>query len=109
MGWRQRLATWLDPTPERLSRDLYDLVLKSARRCAHDLDHCASDIGVSSPYMTAAQWHDHARVWLRVFYPDGGPKDYMARICREYETALNKLTALCRKNGVDPNDGDLPF
>jgi hypothetical protein len=102
---RKRLATMLDPTPERIERELFELTVKAGRRCAHDFEHCSEDIGRVSPYMTSSEWNARAREWLRIFYPGGGPKDYRARL--HYE--IDRLTALLERNGIDPRDSDIPF
>lgn len=109
MNLRARLAALLDPTPERIAARQYDLLLKSARRCMHDLAHCADDAGAPRPFMTAGEWHQRVNEWHRVFYPDGGPKDYAARISNEYEAKIFALHRIMRANGLDPHDGDIPF
>ena len=105
MNWRQRLALWLDPVPERVNREQLELVVKAGRRCAHDLAHAASDV-VYSPYPKDERskfWAERARHWEEVFYPGDDGKNYRSRLHRE----IARLEQLCRDNGIDPDE--LPF
>lgn len=115
---RQRLAAWLDPTPVRIKRDLFDLTVKSARRCAHDLQHCAGDVWFASkrPEQATEQsemWHARSEEWLSIFYPIGGQKDYYATLCIRVDNAealVEKLRAHCLKHGIPQwLDHECPF
>lgn len=102
MKLRQRLALWLDPTPERIQHEQIELIVKAGRRCAHDLMHAASYIAAEEEQ---GLFHDQAHYWLTVFYPGGDGKDYRTRLHHEIE----RLHGLCLKNGIDPRDPDIPF
>lgn len=109
--FRQWLARKIDPHPRRIGTEQYDLILKAARRCAHDLAHCADDVhsaGMgSAPFMTPGEWHERAQHWRAVFYPDGGPKDYEARIRLEYEREIARLKRALRD--AELPDAAIPF
>jgi hypothetical protein len=118
MTLAQRIATWLDPTPARLQRGLFELTIKAARRCAHDLEHCAADVWYASrrPEVGVEQsrkWHEHAQHWQAIFYPDNGMKNYHASIVNKLEAAeatIDKLREHCKKHGITPwLDDDIPF
>ena len=120
MNIRQRLALWLDPTPERINRVHNEILLKSARRCAHDLDHCASDIywcAMRKDEQNASDqadfYHHRANEWRKLFYPDDGVKSYRIQIEADLErlrNTMSKYKTLLLKHGlVDPWDDDIPF
>lgn len=100
--------------PQHVQREVLRLTIKAARRCAHDLEHAASDVLLSRDRREASnEWHARARMWQSIFYPDGGPKDYRDDLHREIanlEGRVERLRDLCIQHGVDPDDGeDLPF
>jgi len=118
MSIRRRLASWLDPTPERVSSDMMELLIKAARRCAHDLEHCAGDVWYASrrPEIGVEQsqmWHERAHHWQGIFYPDNGLKNYHARIANKLDDAertIEKLREHCKAHGISPwLDTDIPF
>lgn len=115
---RQRLASWLDPTPTRLERDLFDLTVKCARRCAHDLEHCAGDVWYASQRPDRAteqseMWHERAQSWQAIFYPTSGVKDYHAKLhgrVDKAEALTEKLRAHCLAHGIPQwLDDECPF
>ena len=115
---RQRIAGWLDPTPVRIERDLFDLTVKCARRCAHDLEHAAGDVWYASRRPErgdeqSAMWHKRAEEWLAIFYPIGGMKDYHAKLHIRVDNAeelVDKLRAHCVANGISQwLDHEVPF
>lgn len=63
-------------------RELTELLLKSARRCAHDLGHAAeaaTDPDLRALFQERAQW------WRDLFYPENGIKDYHTSLMRKVE------------------------
>lgn len=112
---RQLIAYWLDPTPERVDRELYELLLKAARRCNHDLAHAADDImmSVRDRKEAAEMWNERANMWHGIFYPDNGPKDYRSSMHREIwqlESTVKRLYAVLDEHGIaDPKDDRIPF
>jgi hypothetical protein len=115
---RQRIATWLDPSPVRIQHDLFDLTVKCARRCAHDLQHAAGDVWYASrrPEMGVEQsemWHVRAEEWLAIFYPTDGIKNYHAGLhgrVDKAEALVEKLRAHCLAHGIPQwLDDEVPF
>lgn len=105
---RQKLALWLEPTPDRYLVEQLELVTKAARRCAHDLNHAAADVyfAAGTREISAKFWQDRADMWRRVFYPGNDGKNYRHRLHAE----LERLEQLCRDHGIDPTDPDsIPF
>lgn len=105
--WRCR-----DRTFQSLAES-YLVLLKSARRCAHDLDHATS-------FLEHGSWQSHmlngrAKFWLAVFSPTG-VKDYKLSLHEEIDSLdlkVVRLKALLVKHGIDiPNyitDDEAPF
>lgn len=118
MTLAQRIALWLDPNPARVSLELLELSVKAARRCAHDLEHCAGDIWYASqrPEIATEQskmWHERAKHWQVIFYPENGIKDYHAKLAIRVDNAeetIEKLRAHCLKHGIPQwLDHECPF
>lgn len=104
------LRAALAPQPIEGQAELLRLMVKAGRRCAHDLAHAADDV---SDRESAAMWRERARMWIGLFYPDGGPKDYRDELHRDIARAraeAQRLRALCIEHGIDPTDpGGTPF
>lgn len=118
MNLRQRIAAWLDPSPTRIQLELFELTVKAARRCAHDLEHAAGDVWYASkrPEMgveQSAMWHERAKHWQCLFYPENGMKDYHAKLSIRVDNAeekLEKLRAHCLAHGISQwLDDECPF
>lgn len=91
--------------PAQMQAALLELVIRSARRCAHDLDHAASLLFMSQPPRELAEaLHSRAQHWRQVFYPLNGPKDYRDRLNAEIDgltARIKQLEALCDQHGID--------
>lgn len=97
---------WLKWKYRDLSRSAlrahYDLLLKSARRCAHDLDHVVGDLPLHS--MMQNEMAMRARHWLDVFSPDG-VKNYRLKLHEELdslERENDSLRAELEEAGIVP-------
>ncbi|MDS1141764.1 hypothetical protein RE432_15085 [Pusillimonas sp. SM2304] len=94
-------------TPEGAQRELMELIVKAGRRCAYDLAHAADwlpDPGSQATYRA------RAKMWINIFDPANGPKDYRHRLHQEIfmlERRIERLKALCIKHGVDANHPDI--
>lgn len=111
MTIRQRIACWLDPTPERIERELFELTVKAGRRCAHDLAHAIDSDPDADNRKFMRQRLD---VWRIIFYPDNGPKNYRARIhqtIHDQESTIETLRKLLKSHNIpDPTESDdIPF
>ena len=77
----------------------YEILLKSARRCAYDLAH-AADPGIAE-HIDIDQ---RARDWLDIFAPDG-VKNYRLRMHRDIlslESQVHKLYEMAKGAGLNP-------
>jgi hypothetical protein len=98
-----------EPNPYIVQKELFELLVKAGRRCAYDLKHAFEHIpkdDVIKPMLEG-----RAEMWLRVFNPDGGVKDYRAdlhrdldRVTTNYESAVRLLD-----EHKIPNDFDIDF
>lgn len=92
--------------------ELNRLVVKAARRCAYDLGHAASEIK-NSEYST--MFHDRHHMWLKVFNPADGGKNYRDELhykIDSLENRIEKFMKLCDEKGVDYSSityDDIPF
>lgn len=96
----------LEYTPEEVQAELMELLIKGARRCAYDLRHAADDIG-------GTFWHSRADMWIGIFDPARGLKDYRTRLhhtIMEQSATIEGLRELCRSKGVEMGNLDeFPF
>lgn len=114
-----KLRHWwnLRKAPHSELRQLNELVIKSARRCAYDLRHAASYIAMTEPVSGLPPeceiFHERARYWLSVFNPADGGKNYHSTLGNEIsklELEVERLEKLCRDNNIDPTHPDrFPF
>jgi hypothetical protein len=99
-----------DYTPEEAMRELLELTIKAARRCAYDLSHASGDVRDPELRQLFAR---RARHWLSIFNPANGPKDYRHRLHHtidDLENQVDRLAALCKKHGINPDDPNgIPF
>lgn len=93
-------------TPEQANKELLELTIKAARRCAYDLRHAADE-------MPKGEFRDilsgRAVGWLTIFDPTNGPKDYRHRLHRDIvmlEMENERLIELLKSKGIDPDDPD---
>lgn len=107
---------WQRDEPEQIHRELFELIIKAGRRCAHDLEHAATDVLLASSDRKKASdlWHERAKMWQKIFYADGGPKDYRHRLHSDIFILEEKVRALRKQlltAGIEPciDDGDIPF
>lgn len=93
---------WLHKGLEEL-RESYDLLLKTARRAARDLNHAIDQMADTS---LKQMFRDRYRHYDLVF---GGTCDYRANLHIEMDQQERKIEALERQlKKLDPN-ADLPF
>lgn len=90
-------------------RQLNELMVKSARRCAYDLRHAASYLSMSSPDGKLPPeceiFHERSRYWLSVFNPADGGKNYRTQLGNEIDKLqdeVERLEKLCRDNNINP-------
>jgi len=83
-----------------LQKELFELLVKAARRCAYDLGHAIDNIDNRD---IASEFRERQRYWLTIFDPANGPKEYrhrlhidLMRVSRELEDAIKLLDA----NGI---------
>lgn len=61
--------------PIKFQQELYELLIKAARRCAYDLGHASQDINRDVTHWSGESgqqyWNDKHYSWLRIFSPDG--------------------------------------
>lgn len=93
------------PRPAEMQSELLELMVKAGRRCAHDLAHAASLIGMQEPPRELVdELNRRAEEWRAVFYPDGGPKNYRARLhdkIEQLQDRVDELEKLCVEHGID--------
>lgn len=101
-----------DYSPEEVQRELFDLILKVARRCAYDLAHAADEIGMNS---TSELFRERARMWIEIFEGDGGKK-YRHELHDEIfnrDIVIDQYRKLVEKHGLleeaEKFDERLPF
>jgi hypothetical protein len=99
-------------TPLNVLLEEHTLLIKAARRCAHDLAHAADCIDRNGNWAEFNKiFRKNAEMWLGIFNPTG-PKDYRHRLHHEIhslEFRVERLREFCEKNGLDPNVVDDPF
>lgn len=100
---------WRKEEPIDVMRELLEIAVKSGRRCAYDLKH---SIGHNSPEFEKIL-SDRADHWLTIFNSAQDMKNYRIRMHRsieKLEDEVERLSVLCRKNGIDPENPDgVPF
>ena len=85
-------------TPQEAQQELVQLLVKGARRCAYDLRHAADDARDNGQL-----WRQRAEMWIGIFDPGDGLKDYRHRLHRtiaDQESTIEGLRELCRANGI---------
>jgi hypothetical protein len=96
--------------PQDVQSELLELTIKAARRCTHDFAHAVDDIWDAE---RQKQWRARAQMWGGIFYPAAGYKDYRHRLHRDIgalEIEIDRLKAVCREHGINPDDPDgTPF
>ena len=102
-----------DYTPEQAQRELLELTIKAARRCAYDLDHAAGLIGYEVGPDVCKSMEGRAKLWQGIFNPANGPKDYRSQLhhtITDLQIKVDRLLALCRENKIaTPYDDEFPF
>lgn len=97
-------------TPEQAQRELLELVVKAGRRCAYDLWHAAYQF---PDRINRELYGSRAGMWLGIFNPANGLKDYRHQLHRDIATLemeIRRLQKLCRDHGIDPeNPNGMPF
>jgi len=90
--------------PDATLREQLRLVIKAARRCSHDLEHCSDGVAKQED---REHWRARAQMWQAIFYPDDGPKDYRDELHRKIwslEFERDRLRALVKAHGIDDVD-----
>ena len=80
----------------------YTLLLKSARRCMHDLHHCANSLGMHNEPESKI-FIQRAEMWHGIFSPSG-VKNYRHELHHRIDDLrleVARLEELCDKNGID--------
>lgn len=100
--------------PTFILREQLALAIKAGRRCSHDLEHAVDFIGVSfNSEMYRKQYAERARMWLAIFYPADGIKDYRHRLhhdIMDLNREVERLRKLCEANKIDYRDPNgIPF
>lgn len=88
-------------TPHAHLIEVHDLTVLAARRCAYDLKHAAAEIG-ESRYGT--DYHGRAYLWLDIFSPADGGKQYRHRLHHE----IYELEAQVRNYREFLKERDIP-
>ena len=100
--------------PVIVQQELYELVLKSARRCAYDLKHASDDIPRDVLFCGESRgemWNNQGNSWIKIFQPDG-MKDYRHRLHREIDIMDIKITGyqrILKEHGIDDDTIEIPF
>ena len=93
-------------------KELNRVIIRAARRCAYDLGHAAGEI--KDPDTQKIFWDRHY-MWLNVFNPVNGGKDYRDELHRRISFLEHRVDAfikLCENSKVDYSEitiNDLPF
>lgn len=97
-------------------KQLNELIIKSARRCAYDLSHAASTISTLGPGDIPEEYHvfrERADYWKSVFNPADGGKNYRSSLgneIMELEAEVTRLQRLCKENNINyENPNRIPF
>jgi hypothetical protein len=92
-----RLAIIFSRFPQKLTanglRDLLEVAVKSGRRCAHDMVHCASYLNTSEGAKT---FHLRAHTWSKMFYPGDSTKSYWTAYHNRIMKNDNEISRLKR-------------
>jgi hypothetical protein len=96
--------------PKEELAEMLQLSIKAGRRCVHDFDHAVDEIRDPA---TQEFFRERIETWRSIFYPDNGVKNYRHELHQtiySLETQVERLKALCRANGIDPQDPEgIPF
>ncbi len=98
-----------DDSPEFLQKELFELQTKAGRRCAYDLVHAAD--GIRDPEQREL-FRNRAKLWLTIFNPSDGIKDYRNRLHRDIfdlEIKMGKMNDRIVELGGQPDEFELPF
>lgn len=91
-------------SPEDCTKEMFELLSKAGLRCAYDLRHAANHIKDKE---LSKMFNDRAKMWLNIFNPNNGPKNYINSFHREIwglEKDIEKLKALLREKGVSEEE-----
>jgi hypothetical protein len=106
----EALTKLQSPPPDEFGAELYQLLIKAARRCAYDLRHCAAFVPPESIF-DSSFFEERANHWLEIFEPDG-VKDYRHRLHREISTLElhnEGYKRLLKEHGIEDTVDDRAF
>ncbi len=89
--------------PQEVQKELFELIIKAARRATYDLRHasdCINDLSMRE------RMQKRADMWLTIFNPAQGPKDYRTDMHVDLamlEARLERAVALLDEAGVSHN------
>lgn len=101
-----RAAQQESDDPQELQRELFELLVKAARRCNYDLNHAADNI---TDETLREMFRKRFAMWKAIFEPANGIKDYRSKLYMQkamLEVKLERAIELLDKNKID-HDIDL--
>ncbi len=100
-----------EESPENLTLQLYEILLKSARRCAYDLGHAVDMIDGTRESELKDILRNSAEHWKDLFTAGNAMKDYrlsyvhdifdLEQDVKRAETELTRLITLLEEAGID--------
>jgi len=93
--------------PQQIQAELLELITKAGRRCAYDLRHAAD---LCADRAVGEEFRERADMWLKIFNPANGPKDYRNKFHHEIyalERRLHQMAELAKKHGASQEDIDV--
>lgn len=89
---------------EDCTKEMFELLSKAGLRCAYDLRHAADNIEDKE---LSKMFNDRAKMWLNIFNPNNGPKEYSNSLHKEIwglERDIGRLKNLLIEKGVSEEE-----
>lgn len=91
--------------PAFLQQELFEVIVKAGRRCAYDLRHAGGQLTMNPQTREEGKLFEaRAQMWLTIFDPANGPKDYRSRLHDEIDRLELEVSRLRRKLGLSEDD-----